>query len=362
MVFGPILRGMMSSASRDGVVSTRGLVSAAAERLVADLAEAERLTSHWSDEPLSSALVDTALDFCLASLAETDLWGRDNQPLSNEFWGIAGPHLECGTMQLRARTKPRGYAGDYELFAWICDGHETPHPLGRHFDRYFQRQAAVEAVRSRTDQIAAAIATRVARGERDHPSFRLVNIGAGPAIDVERAVKLMGRSHSRRLDVRLLDLDDEALAHARDRLAGLLESQQLTLIRDNLFRLADKPAAAAHLAGANLLICAGLFDYLADGPAEALLRLFWRQLAPGGSLLVGNFAPHCPTRAYMEWIGNWYLIYRTAADLDALAVRAGIPASCRAIGAERLEFDLFLCAQRLDDSRTSELVAALPDG
>jgi hypothetical protein len=63
-------------------------------------------------------------------------------------------------------------------------------------------------------------------------------------------------------------------------------------------------------------------------------------------LLVGNFAPHCPTRAYMEWIGNWYLIYRTAADLEALAERAGIPASCRTIGAERLGMDLFLCARR----------------
>ncbi len=324
----------------------RDHVRKAAEQLVADLERGERLTSGWSDEPLSFALVAGALDSCLASLAEMGLWGRDNQLLSNEFWAIAGPVLECGPMQLRARTKPRGYAGDHELFAWICDGRHTPHPLGRQFDRYFQQQAAVESVRKRTDQIAAAIAASVLMSDRAPGLFRVASVGAGPAIDVERAAKLLPQPQRRRLAVTLLDLDAEALEHARRRLAGLLQDEQMTLVRDNLYRLADKPRAAAPLAGSDMLICAGLFDYLADEPATALLRLFWQHLAPAGTLMVGNFAPHCPTRAYMEWIGNWYLVYRTADDLARLAERAGIPAACRRIGAERLGIDLFLCATK----------------
>jgi len=323
-------------------------VREAAERLVADLTRGERLTSGWSDEPLSFALVQTALDQCLARLTETGLWGRDNQPLSNEFWAIAGSILECGPMQLRARTKPRGYAGDHELFAWICDGLHTPHPLGRQFDRYFQQQAAVESVRARTDQIATAIAARLLMADRELPSFRLASVGSGPAIDIERAAKLLSEPLRRRLAVTLLDVDAESLEHARRRLAGWLPGEPLVLVRDNLFRLADKPGAAAPLAGADMLVCAGLFDYLADEPATALLRLFWRQLAPGGMLLVGNFAPHCPTRAYMEWIGNWYLIYRTAADLTRLAEQAGIPAPRVRIGAERLGNDLFVSATKVD--------------
>ena len=96
----------------------------------------------------------------------------------------------------------------------------------------------------------------------------------------------------------------------------------------------------------DVVLALGLFDYLPDEPANALLRLFWQQLAPEGMLLVGNFAPHCPTRAFMEWIGNWYLIYRTAEDLARLAEQAGIPAPCVRIGAERLGIDLFLCAKK----------------
>jgi hypothetical protein len=87
-------------------------------------------------------------------------------------------------------------------------------------------------------------------------------------------------------------------------------------------------------------------DYLEDDVATAQLSLFWNALRPGGAVMVGNFAPHNPTRAYMEWIGNWYLVYRTAEDLERLATAAGIPPECRQITAERTGCDLFLVATR----------------
>jgi extracellular factor (EF) 3-hydroxypalmitic acid methyl ester biosynthesis protein len=346
MAFGPLgtPSDETSDLPRSPPENLRDHVRDAAERLVAELADVERQSDGFQNDPLAFALVESAFDGCLARLTETGLSGRDNQPLSNEFWKVAGPVLECGAMQLRARAKPRGYAGDFELFTWICDGLESSPGMARHFDRYFQQQAAVEAVRSRTDQVAAAIAARVASGG-DGP-FRVVNVGSGPAIEVERAAKWLSDAQRRRLFVTLLDLDGEALEAARIRLAGLLPDDRLTLVRDNLYRLAGKPRAAAPLADADMLICAGLFDYLPDAPATNLLRLFWRELAPGGILLVGNFAPHCPTRAYMEWIGNWYLIYRTAQELAGLAAAAEIPSSCFRIGAERLGMDLFLCASK----------------
>jgi len=61
---------------------------------------------------------------------------------------------------------------------------------------------------------------------------------------------------------------------------------------------------------------------------------------------VGNFAPHNPTRAYMEWIGNWYLVYRTAEHLARLADQAEIAESRVAVGREALRIDLFLIGRR----------------
>ncbi|HEX5498007.1 MAG TPA: hypothetical protein VFX03_02230, partial [Thermomicrobiales bacterium] len=61
-----------------------------------------------------------------------------------------------------------------------------------------------------------------------------------------------------------------------------------------------------------------------------------------------------PTRAYMEWIGNWYLIYRTSADLERLAAAAGIHPANFAIEAEKLGIDLFLVASLPVSSKRSE--------
>ena len=63
-------------------------------------------------------------------------------------------------------------------------------------------------------------------------------------------------------------------------------------------------------------------------------------------MLVGNFAPHCPTRVYMEWIGNWYLNYRTAEELAGLASMAGIPSASFSVVSERLGIDGFIEAVR----------------
>jgi len=320
------------------------LVRRAAERLVADLAEAERLTGGWTDEPLTEALVDAALGACLSDLARTGCWGEANRLPSSELWRIAGPILEVGALQHQARFKPRGYAGDYLMLARICEHYACEHPLGRAFDRFFQREAAPRAVRSRTELIAATL-VRHATAFGPRP-YRVVSVGSGPAIDVRRAVELLGLPWREHLQVALLDLDPEALEYARQRVEPLLVPGALRCLRENLPRLAQRGDPAQALGSPDFLVCSGLFDYLADEGAAALLGVFWRHLAPGGLLLVGNFAPHNPSRAYMEWIGNWYLTYRTAAEMERLAVEAGIDRECLTIGCERVGADLFLAARK----------------
>jgi hypothetical protein len=49
----------------------------------------------------------------------------------------------------------------------------------------------------------------------------------------------------------------------------------------------------------------------------------------------------------MEWLGNWYLIYRTPQQLEQLAIAAGLPSSAIGLGSEPLGVDLFLSARKL---------------
>ena len=319
-------------------------VREAAERLVADLRRAEELTAAWSDKALSDALADDALSRCMAFLSATGYWGEANRLPSSELWRIAGALLERGWLQQRARLKPRGYAGDFEMLARIYEQTCCEDPLGRAFDRYFLRQAAPQAVRARTEQTAAALAAECLR--RPAEALRVVSVGSGPALDVAAALAMLPSQRRATVRVTLLDLDPDALEFARRRLHPLMSGESLRCQRANLFRLPKTAQRAPLLGTPDLLVCAGLFDYLDDEAATAMLDLFWQRLAPGGLLLVGNFAPHNPTRAYMEWIGNWYLLYRMPGQLEQLAIRAGIPRGRLTISSERLGVDLFLVARK----------------
>ena len=344
MVLGPTWRETDGPALPPDDARLLATVRAAGEQLVERLRAAEDLTEHWSRRELTEGLVDAALSECLALLAATGCWGQANQLPSSELWRIAGPVLEVGVLQHCARFKPHGYAGDYEMLARICEDFCCDHPLGRAFDRYFQNQAAPQAVRSRTQQTAAALAADCLA--RDSGTYRVASVGSGPAIDVGRALAMLPEERRGDVRVRLLDLDPAALDFAKKRLEPLLADGALRCVRTNLFRLAQHSESSDELGSPDLLICSGLFDYLQDDAAVGMLGHFWRRLAEGGTLLVGNFVPHNPSRAYMEWIGNWYLTYRTVAAMERLGAGAGIPPECVKIGSERLGVDLFLLARK----------------
>ena len=175
---------------------------------------------------------------------------------------------------------------------------------------------------------------------------RVASVGSGPALDVVLACRRLSPELSKSLHVTLLDVDGEAMDLAAQRLSVEIDRSQMTIVQSNIFRLAERPSLAAHLQGCDLILCTGLFDYLPQATAASMLGGFWQRLAPGGAAFVFNFAPHNPTRAYMEWIGNWYLLYRNAAELAALAAAADISREFWMLGAEPLGIDLYLALNK----------------
>ena len=260
---------------------------------------------------------------------------------SGELWRIAGQLLKTGSLQYHARTKPRGYAGDYEMIARIVEKKSCTHPLGAAFDHFFLSQAAPQAVRHRTDLAAGAIAECFYRA--GHEDYQVVSFGAGPAIDLERFLRLVPHGQRSAIGITLFDIDPEALDHAKSRLHTHLAAGQLVHHRENIFRMPERSTQQLVFPAAHFILCTGLFDYLSDVAASQMLAFLHRHLEPNGTLMVGNFAPHNPTRTYMEWIGNWYLIYRDAAALLRVADAAGIESDRRQVVAEPLGVNLFLC-------------------
>ena len=66
------------------------------------------------------------------------------------------------------------------------------------------------------------------------------------------------------------------------------------------------------------MISTGLFDYLPDADAGTLAAQMCALRAPGGSVVICNFAPCDPSRMVTDWICDWPLIYRDAAQLQDL--------------------------------------------
>jgi extracellular factor (EF) 3-hydroxypalmitic acid methyl ester biosynthesis protein len=311
--------------------------------------------------------VKAALDDCLARLQPLGLIGVDNRLPSSELWNVCGSLLTRGWLQNQARTKPRGYAGDYEMLSRIYENRLCDDPLGRLFDRYFQEEAAPRAVRNRMAMMTEWI-VELASGADPSPltplpqrergtgqalppgerGIRVAVVGSAFGLEVRDAIAQLAEHERSNVSVTLLDLDWAAIKYAKQKLSGLIDDERLKEVSANLFRLPVREPLAAHLNDTDLLLCPGLFDYFDDATAVAMLRTFWERLAPGGRLAVFQFAPHNPTRAYMEWLGNWYLIYRTERELRQLALDAGLPESQIELSSEPLGVDLLLAATRAE--------------
>ena len=335
-------------------MDTFATVRQAAEELADRLRAVDSLPVSDESEQARFEQVKAALDHCLARLHPLGLVGVDNRLPSSELWNVAGELLTRGWLQNQARTKPRGYAGDYEMLARIYENRLCDDPLGKLFDRYFQEEAAPRAVRSRMEMMTQWI-VELARGADPSPltplpqgerGIRVAVVGSAFGLEVRDALVRLGEHERSSVSVTLLDLDWAAIEYAKQKLSGLIAGERLKEVSANLFRLPVREPLAAHLNDTDLLLCPGLFDYFDDATAVAILRTFWNRLAPGGRLAVFQFAPHNPTRAYMEWLGNWYLIYRTTDELRQLALDAGLPAPVIELSSEPLGVDLLLLATR----------------
>jgi extracellular factor (EF) 3-hydroxypalmitic acid methyl ester biosynthesis protein len=284
------------------------------------------------------AAVEQLLDVCRS----TGLVGPANRSLSAEMWAEASDVLCRGWMIERARHKPRGYAGDYELLGRMYRNTRCDDRLGSLIDRYFQEDAAPIAVRNRMRLMRDWIVEAV----RERPAVKVAVVGSAFGLEVRDALLDLAPHERAQVAITLLDLDPAAISFARQQVADLLRPEQLVAESVNLFRLPRRPQLAAPLTGVDLLLCPGIFDYLDDVAAEEMLRLFWNVLAPGGRMTVMQLAPHNPSRALMEWIGNWHLIYRDEAEFRQVVTSAEIPAAASLFGAEPLGVDLYVTATK----------------
>jgi 2-polyprenyl-3-methyl-5-hydroxy-6-metoxy-1,4-benzoquinol methylase len=115
------------------------------------------------------------------------------------------------------------------------------------------------------------------------------------------------------VSVTLVDQDVVALTHACDYSLERWRSQ-LTPINQPIKKL-----AAAGLTGKyDVIISAGLFDYLEVGAASRLITTLLSQLKEGGILALTNFRSGQLSAYCLDWCADWQLIYRDERSVASL--------------------------------------------
>ncbi len=213
----------------------------------------------------------------------------------------------------RAFDKPRGYPGDAALLDYVYDGGNATVPLpatttnlGRSLLTYTTSTPTCRAVRARRDLLTHTVDT-VASNVRNS---RILAVAAGHLREAQQSHAFRDGAIGEWV---ALDQDAESL-----KVAGQLGGSG-TMMHTVTASIQDLLRNRVALGAFDLIYAAGLYDYLVQPVARKLTRHLFDMLRPGGRLLIGNVVPGMQGAAYMEAYMDWWLIYRSARDMQDLA-------------------------------------------
>jgi extracellular factor (EF) 3-hydroxypalmitic acid methyl ester biosynthesis protein len=355
--------------AREREKQTFGAVSSEFRRWVEDLRDdlakarvfldaEESATDAWdlasrtavSKELLDAVAPDVVERMNRAGAELRGLVGHLPRALHEEY--RAYTHKELGSLLAtspflnRARTKPLGYAGDYEMMNMLYREHaEGTSLFGKALNLYATQSPVAQANINRIEflgrKIEAALASRP--GER----VRIASVGCGPAQEIQTFLTKRPEL-GRYLEVALIDQEERAISYCERVLAPLAARThaRVRVIRESVRRLLTDKRLAHTLGACELIYSAGLFDYLNDRTFEALIGTLYSAVAKGGVLAIGNVAALNPDRFAMEYFTEWYLNHRSPEELRARTHALSPAPSKIEIESEPLGVNLFLILER----------------
>lgn len=216
--------------------------------------------------------------------------------------------------------KPFGYAGDFKIIDDIYKNNLTITGFDRLFDNYFQMSAISVAVRNRKEDFKRIIMNFIE--EKAGKKINIMNLASGPARGVK---ELISRENFPNDSVTIDCYDNEQKAieyaghllnHPRNVNFFKMNAVKMAL-RKNINSMVDKKYG--------IIYSTGLFDYFAKGIAIRLVANLKRLLMDGGKLLVASVRDKYsnPSVHFMEWAGDWNLVYRSDEEFRNIFIQAG---------------------------------------
>ncbi len=216
--------------------------------------------------------------------------------------------------------KPYGYAGDFQIIDYIYQNNPTTLGFDRLFDNYFQMSAISVAVRNRKEDIKRFIMS--AALNNPGKQIRIMNLACGPSRDVQEL--LLGlKDIPTKLEFHCYDADSHALEYAKKvvKFAPNVHFYQMNVLRIALKKDIERQFDSTF----DIIFSTGLFDYLNTQVSVRLIGNLRKILTPGGSLFVSDVRDKFsnPSAYFMEWVGDWNLIYRSDDDFRGIFTESG---------------------------------------
>jgi extracellular factor (EF) 3-hydroxypalmitic acid methyl ester biosynthesis protein len=226
----------------------------------------------------------------------------------------------CSPFGYRAYSKPLGYAGDYEMVNMITrDPLEGSTLFAKVMNLWLLEQWPSKAHRNRIASLHESLIQETARTMRHGRPCRILNLGCGPAREIQL---FMENSLSNHAEFTLFDFNDETLNHTAAVLGDLRgrsgRSTRINVQKKSVQRLLREATKPGQDQKFDFIYCAGLFDYLPDRVCKELISVFYEWLAADGLVLTTNVVDCKPFRHMLEFVLDWHLIYRDRKQAVAL--------------------------------------------
>lgn len=214
--------------------------------------------------------------------------------------------------------KPYGYPGDFQIIDWIYQNQATSTGFERLFDNYFLQSPASIATRNRKEDFKRILYQFLSEKEW---KGRVLDLAAGPCRDIHELIRMEG-AITENVKFTCLDNDTHAINFGKKLLNG---SHNIDFVKENVVRLALKKDIKNSLGKFDFIFSTGLFDYLEDKLATRLIANLKKLLIPNGLMVISNYRDKYsnPSMHFMEWVGDWNLVYRMEEEFMQSFINAG---------------------------------------
>jgi len=229
--------------------------------------------------------------------------------------------------------KPYGYAGDFKIIHDIYENSPTTDGFDRLYDNYFQMSSISVAVRNRKEDFKKVVHNVIQ--SKKNKEVNILDLASGPCTEVAELLASLGEAELSRLKYHCYDNDENAIQFSKKRLNNY---SQVSFFKENAVRLALKKEVEAFIPYRyDLIYSTGLFDYFDYRICVRLIQNLKKLLKPDGFLAISDVRDKFsnPSVHFMEWVGDWNLVYRDDENFRQAFVEAGFDKEKLRIGYEQ---------------------------